>query len=58
MRLMIDSDMAKMPSSCHECLLCVGGFCHWAPAETDGTCPWDGRPNWCPIINAEEMEAE
>lgn len=56
MRLMIDSDMAKMPSSCYECPLCIRGFCYWAPDETDGTCSYDIRPNWCPIINAEEHD--
>lgn len=49
MRLIIDSDMAKMPGNCHECPLGFGGFCDWAPAETDGLCPDEDRPEWCPI---------
>lgn len=54
MKLIIDSNMAKMPGSCHECPLGFGGFCDWAPAETEGVCPDEGRPEWCPIHEARE----
>ena len=49
MRLIIDSNMAKLPGSCHECPLGYGGFCDYAPAEEDGICPDEGRPEWCPM---------
>lgn len=54
MKLIIDSDMAKMPGNCHECPLGFGGFCDWASAETEGICPDEGRPEWCPIHEARE----
>lgn len=49
MRLIIDSDMAKMPRNCHECFLCYGGWCTVMPSEQDGMCPDSGRPEWCPL---------
>lgn len=49
MRLVVESNMAKMPGNCHECPLGFGGFCDWAPAETEGICPDEGRPEWCPM---------
>lgn len=58
MRLMIDSDMVKMPRCCGECPLGFGGFCAAAPSDTDGKCPPGGvRPNWCPMKSAEPVES-
>ena len=44
MRLIIDSDMAKMPRNCHECYLCYGGWCTVMQSEQDGMCPDSDRP--------------
>ena len=49
MRLIIDSDAAKMPRNCHECYLCYGGWCAVIPSEYDGQCPDSDRPEWCPL---------
>lgn len=54
MKLTIESNMAKMPRSCHECPLGFGGFCDWAPAEEDGLCPDEGMPEWCPMHEAQD----
>ena len=53
-RLLVDSDSAKMPNSCHECAVCYGGFCFWIPSEYDGPCPDSGRPEWCPLSKYNE----
>ena len=49
MRLLIDSDMARMPMNCHVCYLCYGGWCAVTPSEYDGPCPDEDRPEWCPL---------
>ena len=49
MKLIIDSDMAKMPRNCHECSLCYGGWCAVMPSEQDEMCPDSDRPEWCPL---------
>ena len=49
MRLIIDSDMARMPNNCHECPLGYGGWCFWMPADIDERCPDSDRPSWCPL---------
>lgn len=54
MRLLIDSNMAKLPRNCHECFAGFGGFCCIAPAETDGRCPDSDRPDWCPVSEYKE----
>lgn len=54
MRLLIDSNMAKLPRNCHECFAGFWGFCCIAPAETDGRCPDSDRPDWCPVSEYKE----
>ena len=54
MRLLIDSNMAKMPHNCHECPLGYGGWCAWMPAEIDERCPDKDRPEWCPLSEYNE----
>ena len=59
MRLIIDSNMAKMPNNCHECYLCYGGWCAVMPAEYDDMCPIRDRPEWCPLsIDSEPTKFE
>ena len=38
-----------MPNNCHVCVGGYGGFCAVAPAESDGICPDQDRPDWCPL---------
>lgn len=54
MRLIIDSDMAKMPHNCHECYLCYGGWCTVMPSEQDEMCTDSDRPMWCPLSEDKE----
>ena len=54
MRLIIDSNMAKMPHNCHECYLGYGGWCAVMPAEIDEPCPDTDRPEWCPLSEYKE----
>ena len=54
MRLIIDSDKAKMPRNCHECYLCYGGWCTVMPSEEDEMCPDRDRPEWCPLSVAPD----
>ena len=54
MKLLIDSNMAKTPGSCHECPLGFGGWCAYTPAEIDENCPHEGRPWWCPMHTVRE----
>lgn len=49
MRLIIDSDAARMPKNCHQCYLCYGGWCTVMPSEQDEMCPDSDRPEWCPL---------
>lgn len=49
MKLIIDSDMAKMPRNCHECPLGMGSMCFWMPSDVDEDRPQEGRPEWCPL---------
>ena len=58
MKLMIDSDRAKVPKNCNECLLNIGGSCPIAPSEENGDCIDRGKPNWCPIRAYEELSEE
>jgi len=57
-RLIVDSDMAKLPDNCHMCYLCLGGYCPIAPSETDGCCAEEGRPEWCHLSIAPELTEE
>ena len=54
MKLIIDSDMAKMSRNCHECFMCYGGRCTVMPSEQDGMCPDSDRPDWCPLSEDKE----
>lgn len=54
MRLLINSDMAKMPRNCHECPLGMGTMCHWMPSDVDEDRPAEGRPTWCPLSEYNE----
>ena len=54
MRLLIDSDMAKMPNNCHECPLGFGSICFWMPSDIDEDRPQDDRPKWCPLSEFNE----
>ena len=54
MRLIIDSDKAKMPRNCHECYLCYGGWCTVMPSEEDEMCPDRDRSEWCPLSVAPD----
>ena len=54
MRLIINSDMAKIPRNCHECYLCYGGWCTVMPSEQDEMCPDSDRPAWCPLSEDKE----
>ena len=54
MRLLIDSDMARMPRNCHECPLGMGTICFWMPADVDEDRPQEGRPGWCPLREYKE----
>lgn len=50
MKLLIDSDGAKLPKSCHECFACYGGMCFIIPSDRDeARMPEHGKPDWCPI---------
>ena len=53
MKILIDSDMVRVPSNCHECFCGYGGFCAVAPSETDGLCADEDKPEWCPITAQE-----
>jgi hypothetical protein len=55
MKLLIDSDRAKVPKNCNECLLNIGGSCPIAPSEENGDCIDRGKPDWCPIRAYEEL---
>ena len=39
----------EIPCNCHVCVGGYGGFCAVAPAESDGICPDQDRPDWCPL---------
>ena len=54
MRLLINSDMAKMPRNCHECPLGMGSMCFWMPSDVDEDRPQDGKPDWCPLSEYDE----
>ena len=54
-RLIIDSDGAKLPCSCHECFACYGGMCFVIPSDRDEPMmPESGKPDWCPISESKE----
>ena len=54
MRLLIDSDMARMPRNCHECPLGMGTICFWMPSDVDEDRPQEDRPEWCPLSEYKE----
>lgn len=56
MKLMIDSDMAKMPRNCHECPLGMGSICFWMPSDVDKDRPNEDRPDWCPLTEMEPVK--
>ena len=53
MKLLIDSDMAKMPRNCHECPLGMGSICFWMPSDVDEDRPQEGKPDWCPLSECD-----
>lgn len=53
-KLIIDSDMAKMPRNCHECYMCYGGWCAVIMSDQDEMCPDENRPMWCPLSEYNE----
>lgn len=40
----------KMPQSCNECVAKYFDCCYVSPPESNGICPFDGRPKWCPLV--------
>ena len=52
---------ASLPESCFVCPCMFGGLCFVCPPEQDGViadtvdelCEKGGKPDWCPIVEAE-----
>lgn len=46
--ILIVSDGARFPNSCHDCFAGFSGCCFIAPPEENGECG-EQRPGWCPL---------